>query len=49
MILEEKFDFDLLKSFNMKKFMQIHILELIFNCTYKLINFQNDNNKNVYI
>ncbi len=49
MILEKKLDFDLLKSFNVRKFMQIHILKLILKCTYELIDFQDDNDKDVYI
>ena len=49
MILEEKLDFDLLKSLDVKKFMQIHIFKLIFNCTYESIDFQDDNDKDVHI
>ncbi len=49
MILEEKLDFNLLESFNIREFMQIYILELIFNCTYELIDFQDNNVKDVYI
>jgi len=49
MILEEKLNFDLLKSLDMRKFMQIHTFKLILNCTYKLINFQDDNDKDVYL
>ncbi len=49
MILEEKLNFDLLKSLDMRKFMQIHTFKLILNCTYELIDFQDDNNKDVYL
>jgi len=49
MILEEKLDFDLLKNLDVKEFMQIHIFELILNCTYESIDFRDDNSKNVYI
>ncbi len=49
MILEEKLDFDLLKSFSVRKFMQIYTLKFILSCTYESINFQDDNDKDVYI
>jgi hypothetical protein len=49
MILKEKLDFDLLKSLNIRKFIQIHILELILDCIYESIDFQDDNDKDVYI
>ncbi len=49
MILEEKLDFDLLKSLNVWKLMQIHFFRLIFNCSYESINFQDNNSKDVHI
>jgi len=49
MILEEKLDFDLLKSFNVKEFMQIYTFKLILDCAYESIDFRDDNSKNVHI
>ncbi len=49
MILERKLDFDLLKSFNVWKFMQIHFFRLIFDCSYESIDFQDDNSKDLNI
>ncbi len=49
MILEEKLDFDLLESLDVREFMQIHTLKLILDCTYESIDFQDDNDKDIYI
>jgi len=49
MILEEKLDFDLLESLDVREFMQIYTLKLIFDCTYESIDFQDDNDKDIYI
>ena len=35
--------------FNVKKLMQIHFFRLVFNCSYELIDFQNDNSKDLNI
>jgi len=47
MIFKEKLDLDLLESFSMKKLMQIHFFRLVFNCSYELIDFQDDNSKDL--
>jgi len=49
MILEKKLDFDLLKSFNVRELMQIYFFRLIFNCSYKSIDFQDNNSKDLDI
>jgi len=49
MIFREKLDLDLLKSFSMKKLMQIHFFRLVFNCSYESIDFQDDNSKDLDI
>jgi len=48
-IFREELDLDLLKSFNVKKLMQIHFFRLVFSCSYELIDFQDDNSKDLDI
>ena len=47
MILEKELDFDLLKSLDVKKLMQIYFFKLIFNYSYESIDLQDDNNKDL--
>jgi len=47
MILKKKLDFDLLKSLDMRELMQIHFFRLIFDCNYELIDFQDNNSKDL--
>jgi len=46
-IFREELDLDLLENFSVEKLMQIHFFKLVFNCTYELIDFQDDNSKNL--
>jgi len=47
MIFREKLDLDLLKNFSVRKLMQIHFFRLVFNCSYKSIDFQDNNSKDL--
>ncbi len=49
MIFRKKLDLDLLENFDVRKLMQIHFFRLVFNCSYELIDFQDDNSKDLDI